>query len=417
MSESTNPLARALDRVTRPPIVTVFVVLQALAILFFAAGHLASLKPPAETGGKPGTGDFLAFFVGGTLIREGRGSALYDFGVQRAVHDSVLAEHPETVQRYLNPPALAVAVAPTTALGYIPSFFVFTLAMVMALIAAVLVVAPAVPGIRAVPMGAPTALLLVAGYMPIALTMFGGQDTVLTLFLLAGVYSGLRSHRSIAAGVFLGLLTYKPQFAILPGLLVLVRREWRTVATAVSVGLAHYAIGAVVVGVSWPSEMLRALGEQAPLELADTGLQQISLVTASRILLPSPLGGVVALAVVVGVVAVVMKASRGISADDPRFPALFGLVVAGDMAASPHLQYYDVGILALVALLAVETRLSTRTLGFRTRMILAITYVSYPVYHLAETTVVQPLVLVLVGMLVWTYRLTREAAPVPAIAA
>lgn len=411
MPERTNPLTRAIDRVTRPPILTVFGMLQVLAILFFAAGYLATRRPPAQTGGKPGTGDFMAFFVGGTLVREGRGAALYDFAAQRAVHDSVLAEHPEGVQRYLNPPGLAVAVAPSTALGYVPSFFLFTLAMVVALVAAALVAAPAMPEIRAVPWGGATALLLCTGYMPIALTMFGGQDTVLTLLFLVGLYAGLRTHRPVAAGVFLGLLMYKPQFAVLPGLLVLVRREWRAVAAAVSVGVAHYAVGAVVVGVAWPIEMLRALAEQAPLELADTGLQQFSLVTAARLLLPAPLGGAVALAVVAGIIALVLRASRGISFEDPRFPALFGLVVAGDMAASPHLQYYDVGLLALVALVAVETRLSNRAPGLGTRVMLALAYLSYPVYRLSSALGVQPLILLLFGMLVWTFRLTREPTP------
>jgi hypothetical protein len=189
------------------------------------------------------------------------------------------------------------------------------------------------------------------------------------------------------------------------------------VAAAVSVGVAHYAVGAVVVGFAWPIEMLRALAEQAPLELADTGLQQFSLVTAVRVLLPPPLGGVVALGVVAGIIAVVLRASRRISFDDPRFPALFGLVVAGDMAASPHLQYYEVGLLALVAVLAVETRLSTRTPGFGTRAVLALGYVSYPMYRLGDTIGVQPLILVLMGMLVWTSRLTREPTPEPEAAA
>ncbi|MCG6958057.1 MAG: hypothetical protein LJF04_18870, partial [Gemmatimonadetes bacterium] len=106
-------------------------------------------------------------------------------------------------------------------------------------------------------------------------------------------------------------------------------------------------------------------------------------------------------------------AARGISFDDPRFPALFGLVVAGDMAVSPHLQYYEVGLLALVALLAVETRLSTRTPGLGTRVMLALAYMSYPVYRLGDTVGVQPLIFVLLGMLVWTSRLTREPTPEP----
>ena len=88
--------------------------------------------------------------------------------------------------------------------------------------------------------------------------------------------------------------------------------------------------------------------------------------TAARLLLPPPLGGAVALAVVVGAVVLVARAALRITPDDPRFPALFGLVVAGDMAASPHLQYYDLGLLTLVALLAVETRLSTRVPGLGT---------------------------------------------------
>lgn len=408
MPESKSPLVRAIDRVTRPPILTIFGVLQALAIVSFAVAYLATRRPPAETGGKPGTGDFLAFFVGGTLVREGRGAALYDFSAQRAVHDSVLAEHREAIQRYLNPPGLAVAVAPSTALGYVPSFFLFTLAMVTALIAAGLVAAPALTGVRAVPLGGATAFLLTAGYLPIALTMFGGQDTALTLFLLAGAYAGLRTHRPLAAGVFLGLLTYKPQFAILPGLLVLVRREWRVTSVAALVALAHYAIGAMVVGLAWPIEMWHALAAQTPLELADTGLQQFSLVTAARLLLPSPTGRLVAFTVALGMIVLVVEATRRISFDDPRFPALFGLVIAADMAASPHLQYYDAGLLALVSLLALETRLYTRTPGFGARVLLAVLYVSYPMYRLGSTVGIQPLVFVLVGVLVWTYRLTRE---------
>jgi hypothetical protein len=240
--------------------------------------------------------------------------------------------------------------------------------------------------------------------------MFGGQNTVLTLLLLAGVFGMLRADRPVAAGVFLGLLSYKPQYAILPGLVVLVRGEWRAVGAAAVVALVHYAVGAVVAGVGWPFDMLAALGRHAPLELATSGTRQFSLATAARHLLPAPLGGGVALVAFMIVVVLVIRGARRIAVDDARFPAFFAFVVASTMAISPHLQYYEAGLLALVAVLALETRLAAGRPGLGPRLLLAAAYVSFPAYRLGEVIGFQPLILVLAGLLVWTYRLSEAEA-------
>jgi hypothetical protein len=404
-------LIGALDRVTRPPVLTVYAALQAGLIVLFAVVFLASRRDPAETPGDPGTGDFVAFYLGGTLIRQGRGEALYDFGVQRELHQVIQGERTDFFQPYLNPPALAVALAPTTVLGYVPSFLLFTLGMVAALAGAALVAGSRLPHIRAAPGGALTTVLLTVGYLPVALTMFGGQNTVLTLFLLAGVFGMLRAGRPLAAGVFLGLLSYKPQYALLPGLVVLLHREWRAVGAAAAVGLLHWAVGAVVAGPAWPLDMLRALGEHAPLELATSGLRQFSLVTAARHAFPGPAGGVVALMLLAAAVALVVSGARRIGAGDPGFPAFFAFVVAATMAISPHLQYYEAGLLPLVGVLALETRLSAGPPRLRERLLLALGYLAFAAYPAGEAFGFQPLVLVLAGVLVWTLRLGRAEVP------
>ncbi len=411
-SPAGSPLASALARVTRPPILTLFGALQVLAICAFGIAHLAA--PPDLAAPDPGTGDYLAFHVGGTIVREGHGERLYDFDVQRQVQDSLLGGPRRWRQRYLNPPALAMALAPATALGYTAGFRLFTLAMVLAFAGTLILGGNALPRLTGRPLTGLTAALLAAGYLPVALTMFGGQNTVLTLFLLMGVFWGLRRRRSVAAGVFVGLLLYKPQFALLPALLLVARRDWKAVASAAAVAAAQYVAGALVSGPAWPLHLLGAIRVQAGLEIA-SGLD-FSIAAVAQNGIGGWPGSAVALLTAVAAVALVWWGARRTDPEDPHFPAFFAVVVLANMAISPHLQYYEAGLLALPVALSLETRLASAVPGTGERLVLAAGYFAFPVWRLAPAAGFQPLVLLLAGLLAWSLFLflRGRSSPQPA---
>jgi alpha-1,2-mannosyltransferase len=404
---------RALDRLTRPPILTVFAALQLAFILTVAVGHFVARHDPEAGATHPGTGDYLAFHVGATLVREGLGEDLYDFEVQREVQEEVLGGARRWRQPYLNPPGLAIALAPATGLPYAWAFRLFTLAMVISFAGTVWLGGVSLPRIAAIPLGGVTATLLAAGYLPVALTMFGGQNTVLTMFLLSGVFWGIRSRRSGAAGAFVGLLSYKPQFALLPGFLLLARGDWHAVSAALGVGVVHYLVGAIFVGPAWPLEMLAALRMHAPLELAHGGAQHFSITATFHHLLPGTAASALSLLAVALAVSLVWWQGRRMDPGNARFPAFFGSVIAATMAISPHLQYYDAGLLILVGAMTLETRLHRGTPPLLGRLLLAVAYFAFPIWRWGEAVGFQPLVFLLLALLAWSGLASRTRAATP----
>jgi len=399
-------IARALDRVTRPPILTVFALLQACLLGIVVFGHLASRADPAPGNGAPGTGDFAAFFTGAVLVRDGRGADLYDFAAQKAFQDALLGEGRAEWQPYINPPALAMALAPISALGYSASYLVFTGALALILLSALVYLMGATPRLSRSFLTQATTVLLTMGYLPVALTTFGGQNTALTLALLAGTFAAVRRRHTMVAGVLLGLLTFKPQYTILLGLALLLRREWRVVSVAAAVGLLHYAIAAAVCGVQWPVDFWTALAVHGPLEMADNAPWHFSLPAAAQRYLPGRVTWMATGLGIAGVVALVLASSRRMSITSARFPAFFGMLVAGTLLASPHLQYYEAGILALAALLAVESILERGSdPSVPVRVLLAGGYLGFPAWQLSEAVGFQPLLVMLLAVFVWSWGL------------
>ena len=399
-------LIRVLDRVTRPPVLTVFAVLQSCMLAILVVGHMAVGVDPAQSPEEPGTGDFAAFFTGGAMVRAGAGAELFDFDAQRAVQDRYLGENRTHWQPYLNPPALAMAVAPTTGFGYVVSFRIFSAALFLILLVGLLGLKKAMPGVNRSRLSAVTALLLTVGFLPVALTTFGGQNTALTLALLCGIYGAVRTKHPVLAGILLGLLTYKPQFVLVVGVVFLLQRQFTTVAVAAGVGLLHYGIGAMVCGAGWPLDFLAALAEHGPRETAENGVLHFSLPAVVGRMVPGWGGGAVTLLGIIAVLGLLAGAGRRVSVGSRRYPAFFGMVVASTMLLTPHLHYYELGILALPVLLGLEAIFSggtTPSLGLR--VILVAGYFSYPLWRLSEDLPVQPFFPLLLAVFLWSRHL------------
>ncbi|MBV8527130.1 MAG: DUF2029 domain-containing protein [Candidatus Dormibacteraeota bacterium] len=92
-----------------------------------------------------GRSDFTAFYVGGTLLREGHGAALYDESLQGPLHAQLIAPDREGNLPFVDPPVAAALVAPVTLLGLGSAYRLWALVELAVLAAAVAIAVAAVP--------------------------------------------------------------------------------------------------------------------------------------------------------------------------------------------------------------------------------------------------------------------------------
>ena len=392
----------AFDKLTRPPVLTIFAWLQGVLVLLLAVVYLASLDGVLGPDGDIVTGDFVAFYTGGEFLREGRGAELYDLEAQRAFQIELTGVELPYWQPYVNPPGLGLVVSLWSALPYIPAFYVFSGLMVAAMVVGFALLRPSVSALARTPGLYATLVLLVFSFHPIVRTMVGGQNTALTLGLLTAMYACVQGGRPVLAGLFFGLVTYKPQYVPLLGFVLLFHKQWTTVLVGASIGLAHYAAGALVAGWDWPFRMLATMAEYRPLEWEANVHTHFSIVPFTDNVLPPALAQVTQTVAIPVVIALVLWVAWKTRLDDDAFPASWGVALTGSMLISPHLQYYDAGVLALPVLLGLDTMLRRGhrpTLAFR--LLIAAAYIGYPVYQLAEDIGFQPLFLYLIATFAW----------------
>jgi len=440
-------------------------VANALGCILVAIPYLASLHGPLDAGGQVITGDFLNFYNGARMVVDGQGHSLYDVNAQHQALLEITGPDYPNHHWYNYPPTWAILLAPIGALPYVQAFYVYDALMAAAMVGTLLLLRPVLPGLvgrvidpttrRLRRVDDPTyglpglrrawlvTVLAVVFFHPIIRNIIGGQNTVLTMFLLAGWYAGLRTNRPIRAGVFLGLLLYKPQFAVPLGLIVALRGQWRTLAAAGCVGLAHYALGAAFCGFDWPMRMLAFLGSFQAMEARLNAATHVSLLSSCRFALPAGWAEAVAIMAMLAVVAVLLRLAR--LRGDGDEAAYWALAITAMLLLSPHTQYYDAGILVLPVLIGLDRVLQAtaealpepvgaaracftgpghpsssapaRPPSTALRICLLVGYFAYPVYGLSQLVGFQPLLLWPVLTFVWLARLmvrtgtSPEAAP------
>ncbi len=373
---------------------------------FVSLAYLASREDPATTTGDPGTGDYLAFYTGAQLLASPRAADLYDLDLQAATQQQILGESTGYFQFYLNPPLLAWLLRWVHGWGYVPSFYAFDAAMFAAIAVGLLAL------LRAHRLSTPdraTTLALALCYAPMARTIPGGQNTPLTAALLAGIAAGLAGRGGWPViGLCLGLLTFKPQFVILPSLVLLLMGQWRAVGLGALLGLAHYGIGALWVAPDWPLRMVVQIQRHRPNEVLHVGDQHFSLPTALPYWFGTP-GAVVAPILAAAVALTVLGLAYRHRAHPRQTANVWGLTITGSMLCSPHLVYYDVGLLVVPVILLVFDVMAVRPLRLSEKFALTAAYLSYELHSSAKDLGFQPLTALLIGLFVmqlaWLVRL------------
>ena len=176
--------------------------------------------------GRPLGTDFSNVWTAGRMTLDGKASHVWSwpehFGVQRAFHGSASVD---LFGWHYPPPFLLVAAA-LASLPYVPALIAWQVSTLAPFVAMMWRLMPR-----------RETLLLVLGAPVTLICLTHGHNGFLTALLLGGGLM-LLDRKPFVAGLLIGCLIYKPQFALIIPVLLLADRNWRAIAGAcVSAGL------------------------------------------------------------------------------------------------------------------------------------------------------------------------------------
>jgi len=215
--------------------------LATVAVVLF----LGALITPDDTGQLGG--DFPSFFAAGSIVVDDGYEDLYDPAVQRAAQDGLISAEGGFLF-FAYPPFVATGYSWLAPLGYRVAYLVQMALMAAAAVASVLLLRPMSTVVQRYPAAVIAAVVI---FQPVLVSLIGGQNTALTMLLVAGAARAEFSGYPVLAGVSIGLLAYKPQFGVPLALIVAFSGRWRVVAGTLGTWIALYLSGVATSGWSW----------------------------------------------------------------------------------------------------------------------------------------------------------------------
>jgi len=301
-------------------------------------------------------GDYPAFYGAGSIAADGDWDELYSAERQQAAQTRLVDD--EGGYLYFSyPPVVAAAYGPLAALPYEWSFLLHTILMAAALALAVWALEPWLKGL-----GLPRMALLVAAlaFYPVFRAVSGGQNTALTLLLLAAALRFDHEDRPVPAGLIASLVLFKPQFGILVLPLLLVGRRWRMAAAWSGGAAALYACSVFLMGGGWLSEWWQQARQFGDQNLDANGANFVSLPGFLGNALGSGASAVgYVLAVIVGVVVAYLWWRT------PHYdaPTRWAALAAAMVVVAPQTLYYDVGLLLIPVVWSLRRWPATWAIG------------------------------------------------------
>jgi hypothetical protein len=197
-------------------------------------------------------GDFPAFYGAGRIVLEGDIHQLYTVDRQiEAQKDLMFAS--ERYMCFAYPPFVAIPYALLAMFPYKVAYLIHLCLMLLMLLGVLKILFREykVPDRYFL-----LSLSISLSFYPLLKAFFGGQNTLLTLLLLCLFWSCVDRQQNILAGLFLGFMLFKPQFAVPMIALILLSRRWIAAVSSLGVGAGFYLICAFLLGPDWFAEWL-----------------------------------------------------------------------------------------------------------------------------------------------------------------
>src|SRR5438477_6192158 len=304
--------------------------------------------------------DFFSFYSAAKLYVLKGGSAVYDLAVQKQYELAITHQGADTfiVLPYFHPPYYTLLIAPLAALSYRAAYYAMTAFNVLLGIALITILVRGslrVHG-KAVIVGAS----LIAGFLPLFVTVLQGQSDLVVLVPLAAAYTAWARGRLGWAGIFTGLALAKPQLLLLVPVLFVTRRAWRAVAGFAAVIAAFAVVSVAGFGIGPVLGYVNAVGRWAIGGSLPTNGQIVYTDTAvyslRNILEAVPGGGKAVGLVVLILLLALVGLSLSWRPDKPRLD--FALAIAASLVLSPHQNVHDLALLVIPGFAIADLALS-----------------------------------------------------------
>jgi hypothetical protein len=233
-------MVRAERRTNRIAALAVGVGLAMSAVVLPCWWSIFRYQSPSCSAYKP---DFISLYTGATLMWSDP-TSLYDLEKQRLVQEAIDPTRGSWVLPFFYPPFFAVILVPIGLLSFANAFLTMTVINIILLIVALRLL------IINLGLASEQRNWLLLGTFcnyGVHYALLEGQTSFLALLLLVLYVSTLCTETANQAGVWSGLLAFKPQLMVIPSIVLVVRRKWAAVrfATLVIASLALITLAAV----------------------------------------------------------------------------------------------------------------------------------------------------------------------------
>ena len=281
--------------------------------------------------------DFISFYTGWSIVRNGDGARLYDAELQRVYQAKLVGSEGAPFLPFINPPHAAIIFVPLAYLNPRSASLIFLaldcLVGLWVLRRLWQLAADWTPSAR---------VLLITTFLGTEIFWYGLATRTLTLVILACLieyYRLLKNRGEITSAWWIITAALKPQLILLPALIPITLRDWRLIIIAASVGVLIALSISMGLGLHIWSDYLRLLREVS-LNGEAYGASPL-LMNNLRMLLYRTLPSVAVLPLVYVALLAGMAATIWMWRTVRAFELKFALTILLGLFLAPHLNYQD----------------------------------------------------------------------------
>jgi len=294
-------------------------------------------------------GDYPAFYAAGSIAAAGDWDELYSQERQQREQTGLIDDAGGYLY-FSYPPFVAGGYALLAAPAYAWSSLLHTFLMAAALAGSVALLWP---WLRRIGWPPPAVYVAALAFYPLLRAVPGGQNTALSLLLLAAAIRLESDGRLAWAGVALALLLYKPQFGVVIVPLLIVSRRWKVLAGWSGGAAVLYGLSALPFGWAWVGDWWEQATGFRDANATINGGKFVSLPgfveNLTSVALGPMLGYLVAAVVGAGVALYWWRNPHGSVLER------YALAAAVVVVAAPQTLYYDAGLFILGIVVVVLT--------------------------------------------------------------
>ncbi|PYV89875.1 MAG: hypothetical protein DMG05_12230 [Acidobacteria bacterium] len=344
-----------------------------------------------------GNSDFIIYYTAAQMIKEDQGQSLYDLALQKQFQQKILSaiHFQEELLPYNHPPFELIWFRPLARFPYLTAFLLWdTFSFICFGLGLMVLIKGSGPHNGE---GAVFVILGSLAFLPLFVTLLQGQDSAMVFLFLVLTFINLKKLRDARAGLCLSLVLQKFQILIPILFLLLAKKRWKVLGGFLAGGGVTLLISLNMVGINGLKRYLLLVIEMA------TWVNHYGIYPSTMHCLrgqiyafwfeshPNLAMGIT-IATVVSMLGLLFKVWKGKwDVHEPTYDLKFALLILISLLVSPHVNFHDLSLLLLPAVLIFQFLLREPNVSSQTRLTsIALFLVCFPL--LLSTLIVSNLV-------------------------